>query len=165
MAGGSKSLVLGFVDVRRESPETFRAGYLLTTDYGRPMEFHYTTQVSVPKSHQLLYGPDFEPIFFSENLAKPMTDRQGSAPQLVAVGTPALLRLRTLIPAPVVHVSRPDKDGPIVATAHPAHPKDQAIFEKVAGMVPPGFDWMELFDRLQGALAEVKETPAPLLVA
>ncbi len=165
MAGGSKSLVLGFMDVRRESPETFRAGYLLTTDYGRPIEFHYTSPVSVPRAHQLLYGPDFEPVFFSENLAKPMTDRQGSAPQLVAVGTPALLQLRKSIPAPVVHLTRPDKDGPIVATAHPAHPKDLSIFEKVAGMVPPGFDWMELFDRLQGALAEVKETAVPLLVA
>lgn len=165
MAGGSKSLVLGFMDVRRESSDAFRAGYLLTTDYGRPIEFHYTTAVSVPKSHQILYGPDFEPVFFSEHLAKPMTDRQSSAPQLVAVGTPALLRLRMSIPAPVVHLARPVKEGPIVATANSAYPKDQTIFEKVAGMVPPGFDWMELFDRLQGALAEVKETPAPLLVA
>jgi hypothetical protein len=165
MAGSPRTLVLGFIDVRRESPEVFRAGYLLTTDYGRPVEFHYTSAVQVSTIHQALYGADFEPIFFSEHLSKPMTDRQTAAPQLIAVANRSLLRLRTLIPAPVVHLSRSSDDGSLLVTTHPDFAKDKGVFEKVAGLVPPGFDWLELFDRLQTALAETKELPTPLLVA
>ncbi|MBY0587934.1 hypothetical protein K2X85_12210 [bacterium] len=164
MAGSPRSLVLGFVGVRRESSTTFRAGYLLVTDYGRPIEFHYTAPVTVPQSHQLLYGPDFEPIFFSESLAKPMTDRQSAAPHLIVVASPALLRLRQMIPAPVVYVFRVSPDGPWACQSHPEFAKDQGIFEKAASMVPPGFDWREIFERIDAALAETKET-SPLLVA
>jgi hypothetical protein len=165
MAAAPRSLVLGFLDVVRESAELFRGGYLIATDYGRPIEFHYTSQASVPRSHQLLYGPDFEPIFFADHLAKPMTDRQSSAPQLIVVGSPALVRLRGSIPAPVVHVTRAAEGSSFLAHTHPDHPKDRAVFEKVAGLVPPGFDWLEILERVRGALSEVKESVVPVLAA
>ena len=163
----SRSLALGFLHIRRSSPEVFRGGYLITSEYGRPIEFHYSSEVTVPRSHQVLYGKQFEPQLSADVLAKPMTDRQGTAPRLILVDTPALLDLRRLIPAPVVLVQpRPDLVGekleegvdPLLPPqAHPDFTKDLAAFEKIRSLVPPGFDWMEPFARIEEALAEIRE--------
>lgn len=155
----SRSLALGFLHVRRSSPETFRGGYLLTTEYGRPIEFHYSSEVVVPRSHQVLFGRQFEPLLSAEVLAKPMTDRQSTAPRLILVDTPALLDLRRLIPAPVVLLSTVAEGGEAIlkSQTHPEFDKDLAAFEKIRTLVPPGLDWMEPFARIEEALAEIKE--------
>jgi len=155
----NRSLVLGFLHVRRTSPEAFRGGYLLTTDYGRPIEFHYSSEVSVPRSHQVLFGKQFEPLLSAEVLAKPMTDRQSTAPRLILVDTPALLDLRRLIPAPVVLLSTIAEGGEskLKPQSHPEFEKDLAAFEKIRTLVPPGLDWMEPFVRIDEALAEIRE--------
>jgi hypothetical protein len=154
---GSKSITLGFLHVRRRASTLFRAGYLLTTDFGRPIEFHYTSEVSVPLIHQTIFGADFEPHFFVDTLAKPMTDRQSVAPQLIVVSSRSLLGLRRLIPAPVVSVDVASDDPFASAHAHEEFGKDLAIFEKVRGMVSGGFDWREPFERIESALAEIGE--------
>lgn len=155
----SRSLSLGFLHVRRSSPETFRGGYLLTTEYGRPIEFHYSSEVTVPKSHQVLFGKQFEPLLSAEVLAKPMTDRQSTAPRLILVDTPALLDLRRLIPAPVVLLTTFTESGDrtLKAQSHPEFEKDLAAFEKIRTLVPPGLDWTEPFLRIDEALTEIKD--------
>lgn len=159
-----RSLVLGFLHVARPSTNTYRAGYLLTTDYGRPIEFHYTTQVNVSPLQQALYGATFERILYAEVLAKPMTDRQSAAPQMIVVDASPLLELRRRIPAPVVAVSRQVGEHGIAAIAQREHPNDLAVFEKVCAMTPSGFDWMEPFERIAAALSEIAD-PATSLAA
>lgn len=164
-----RSLVLGFLHVRQSRPETFRGGYLLVTDYGRPIEFHYTSEIHVPKLHQHLYGPQFEPTLFVETFAKPLTDRQSTAPRMIAVDQRALLGLRSRIPAPVVMItgSAPQAEGdssrPVQVDCMADFEKDLAAFEKIRSLVPPAFDWIEPFERIDAALAEI-QTPSLGLV-
>lgn len=112
MSTGNKPVVLGFLTVRATERAGWRGGYLLTTEYGRPIEFHFTSEVRLSKQQQLLFGKDVESYLFAEVIGKPMTDRQVTAPRLIAVDHAALLELRRLIPAPVVHlVGRPNNPG------------------------------------------------------
>lgn len=161
---GARSLVLGFIHVARPTPEAFRAGYLLTTDYGRPIEFHYTSTLRIPRRQQILHGARFEETLHAEILAKPMTDRQTTAPQIILVDSTALLALRARIPAPVVYLRSDSRteDRSFSAIAHGDHPKDAGVFEKIRGITPTGFDWFEPFERIEAALAEIREPSAAL---
>lgn len=160
---GARSLVLGFLHVASSIPSRYRGGYLLLTDYGRPIEFHYTSELSISPLQQALFGAQFERIVYADLLAKPMTDRQSTAPQILVVNSPVLLELRRQIPAPVVAISVA-KDHALTATTHRDYVGDLAVFEKVRTMTPSGFDWMEPFDRIAAALAEVTD-PATSMAA
>jgi hypothetical protein len=177
---GNKSLVLGFMTVAKSSG--LRGGYLLTSDYGRPLEFHYTSEVRLTGPQVLLHGPDLEEYLYAESIGKPMTDRQTRPPKIILVNEVKLLGLRRLIPAPVVHLydesslsqathlsgeeaadeagEAPPKVG---AVCHADYPQDLAAFDKIRELVPACFDWLEPFDRIHRALAEIKDPDARLV--
>lgn len=173
---GNKSIVLGFMTVARKP--ALRGGYLLTSDYGRPLEFHYTSEVRVTGPQRLLHGPDLEEYLYSETIAKPMTDRQTKPPKIILVNEVKMLGLRRLIPAPVVHLflsereeslesadENPQEQPPQVqAVCHADYPQDLAAFDKIRELVPACFDWLEPFERIDRALAEIKD-PDTRLVA
>lgn len=148
-----KSLTLGFLDVVGDDASGYRGGYLLTNEFGRPIEFHHTTPVTVSRQDRLLHGAGFESYLFVDTLAKPMTDRQSAAPRLIVVGQPILLELRRQIPAPVVHLVGGERES-AVARALEDHASDQAAFEKLRGLAPPQFDWLEPLGRIRAALEE-----------
>ena len=152
--------VIGFLKVRESAAMGFRAGYLLTNEYGKPIEFHFTSELVVQKTHRLLYGAGFEPYLFVEVLGKPLTDRQSTAPRAVLVDHPALLGLRKQIPAPVLFISLSGGDGDATAETHAEHPEDLAAFDKLRDWVPSGFQWSEPFERILSALEEVEEPNA-----
>lgn len=155
MSSASKPLLLGFVKVLSPAPEEYRGGYLLTTDFGRPVEFLYTGPFRVRSTDRLLHGREFEEYLFSEVLAKPMTDRQSSAPRVVFAQQPPLLGLRRLIPAPVLLVQRTGVDSAVEARPHPDFEPDRAAFDRVRSLVPPRFDFLEPFERIDAAIAEI----------
>jgi hypothetical protein len=147
-------MVLGFLKIRQTPPDGYRGGYLLTTDYGRPLEFHFTAPLKISRQERILYGGSFDSFVFAEVLGKPLTDRQGVAPQIVLVDSRGLLELRRKIPAPVVLITK-SADGTIHAQPHPDFLQDQSAFEKLKSLVPSGLDWLEPFVRIDQALDEV----------
>ncbi|HVJ83644.1 MAG TPA: hypothetical protein VNC50_21435 [Planctomycetia bacterium] len=162
---GPRGVLLGFLAIRKTPSEGVRGGYLITTEYGRPVEFHYTTELKLAGPQRLLFGGAAPEYLHVELVAVPLTDKQSVAPQILFVDSPALLELRTRIPAPVVCVSPPSIVGgdgrhlaPVAVRCHPEHPGDAAIFERLRELAPSQFDWLEPFDRLTGALAEIRET-------
>lgn len=163
---GDKPVVLGFLTVRTTTGGGFRGGYLLTSEYGRPIEFHYTAELKVSKRHQILHGAAYEPYVYAEVLAKPMTDQQGTAPRAILVDRPQLLSLRPLIPAAVIYLDGTASEGSSIprAEVHPAHPQDNAAFGVLQKIVPTNFDWLEPFQRISEALAEIQD-PEVLLAA
>jgi hypothetical protein len=170
---GQRGVLLGFLAVRKTSADAGRAspadgvrgGYLITTEYGRPVEFHYTTELRLSGPQRLLFGGAAPEYLHLDLIAVPLTEKQTVAPQIVFVDSPSLLELRTRIPAPVVCISPSSIVGgdgkhfaPVSARCHPEHLGDATIFERLRELAPSQFDWLEPFDRLTGALAEIRET-------
>ena len=157
----SKSLVLGFLTVRQEGHDSLRGGYLLATQYGRPVEFHYTDALAIPSAHRALYGASFEPYVYGEIFGKALTDRQSMAPRIVLVDSPGLLALRRHVPAPVVWIE--SAKGPTQSDQAPklktgclnGFEQDLAAFERIESIALQGFDWLEPFSRLDDALREL----------
>lgn len=162
MTATSRRIVLGFLSVRETPSGGLRGGYLLTTEFGRPIEFHYTTEFVPRRPHRVLYGDHFEPALYSEVLCKPMTDRQTTAPCLIAADRPAILHLRPLIPAPLVLILPNSVESassrPRVET-HASFPGDLASFEKTRELAAVNFDWLEPFARIALALVEIGSAP------
>lgn len=162
----ARNLILGFLTVKETASGGRRGGYLLTNDYGRPIEFHYTSPWRLGKPQHLLFGVT-APLLDAEVFGKPLTDRQTVAPRLVVVNEPSLLAIRRFIPAPAIWV------GPTPDLARNYHRlsissrglaefgEDQAAFDRIRTLVPPNFDWLEPFERLDLALAAVRESESP----
>jgi hypothetical protein len=160
----ANSLVLGFLHVARPTADSFRAGYLLVDDYGRPLEFHYSSEVRVSGVQQALYGPRFMETLYVDVLGKPLTDRQTAAPRALFVDSPHLLSLRDAIPAPVVW-SASIQDGAAPSQgdspdSRPMEAKSASVFAKIRALAPAGFDWKEPFERIRLALAELDAAAA-----
>jgi hypothetical protein len=157
---GTKPLVLGFMSVRASAGGP-RGGYLLTTEYGRPIEFHYTSEVVVTPQQRILYGPGYERFLYGELIGKALTERQGAAPRLIVVDRPELLELRRHIPAPVVYLEPLPTSADHPASSNPnvrvlgEFPHDDAAFQSVRSLAPTGFDWDEPIERVRLALAEI----------
>lgn len=155
---GDKPLVLGFLTVCPSTPGDggLRGGYLLTNEYGRPLEFHFTSELRLTRQQILLHGARAETYLHAEVLAKPLTDKQGTPPRVVLVGTESLLALRKLIPAPVLYLRGP---GPkVTVSVHRDFPGDSSAFAVLETLVPTSFDWLEPFERIEQALDEVRES-------
>lgn len=156
MSKPGKPVVLGFMTVR-PTEEGLRGGYLLTTEYGRPIEFHYTSELIVTPSQRAIYGSHFEPYVFAEVMGRPLTERQRTPPQAIVVNRLPFLELRRFIPAPMIHLERPAADADLMVRAHESHPTDADLFPRMKELVPIHFDWMEPFERITAALAEIKD--------
>ena len=149
-----RGIVLGFLTVRETPDGGARGGYLLTTEYGRPIEFHYTSELRIAGPQRVLYGETALEYLHLDALAIPLTERQTAAPHAVLVDRPGLLELRRRIPAPALLV-----DGAEIR-AHAAFPRDLEALARLREHVPVGFDWREPFARLTQALAEIREPRA-----
>ncbi|QDU59308.1 hypothetical protein Pan216_01360 [Planctomycetes bacterium Pan216] len=162
----SKSIVIGFLTVRPVDETALRGGYLLTTEFGRPLEFHYTSELRVSHQQRLLYGPSFDSYIQAEVIAKPMTNRQSTAPRIIVVNRMPLLDLRRHIPAPVSCLletqAKPEEPDsrPFRIEVHDEYPYDRAAFDKIQKLAAEGFDWLEPFERIEQALAEIREPGA-----
>jgi hypothetical protein len=152
-------VVFGFLTVRPTANDGFRGGYLLTTEYGRPVEFHYTSEVRLRGPQRILFGARIDEFLEVDLLALPLTERQTMAPSVVVVDRLALLELRTRIPAPVVCLGPSDEPNtPWTVHTHSTQPNDRTEFDNAVEIAPPNFDWLEPFERLSAALTEIRET-------
>jgi hypothetical protein len=151
-------VVFGFLTVRATPTDGIRGGYLLTTQYGRPLEFHYTAEVRLRGPQRLLFGARVDEFVEVDLLAVPLTERQSSAPCIVVVDRPALLELRSRVPAPVVCLGPSDDSSALWSVqVHEAQSTDHAEFLNAVEIAPPRFDWLEPFERLGAALAELRD--------
>jgi len=152
-------VVFGFLTVRPTPNDGMRGGYLLTSEHGRPIEFHYTSEVRLRGPQRILFGVRVEEFLEVDLVALPLTERQSVVPSVVVVDRPALLELRTRIPASVVCLGPSDEPNlPWSIQVHATQPADLQEFQKAVDFAPPNFDWLEPFERLSAALSEIRET-------
>jgi len=145
------TLNLGFLTVVREH-HGYLGGYLVTNQWGRPLEFRLSTPVQPNRVQQILYAETLEPYICGDLIGKTLVEKTGVAVQVVVTDTEAALDLRQRLEIPVVllvhghdargHARFPD-DGPAI----------QEVLEKVKG----SFDLAEPFNRIREALAEARK--------
>ena len=155
---------LGFLTVLHE-PSGYLGGYLVTSFWGRPLEFRLSTAVQPNRVQQILYAGTLQSYLCGELIGKTLVEKTAVPVQLVLTDTEAALDLRLSLEVPVVWVTPPDRAAPPVpeaprrgnVRAHARYPQDektvQEVLERLQGLV----DLSEPFARIREAVGEARK--------
>jgi hypothetical protein len=161
---------LGFLTIVQEGGG-FSGGYLVTNQWGRPLEFRLTSAVQPNRVQQILYGPTLRPYLCADLLGKTLVDKTGTPAHAVFTDCADALDLRWRVDVPVAHLApvetaKAGADGTAglrCASAalvwHAQFPQDAAALRTLL----PALDTMDLaepFTRVREALAEARKLGA-----
>jgi hypothetical protein len=167
------ALNLGFLMIVHE-PNGYVGGYLVTNQWGRPLEFRLSTAVQPNRVQQVLYGGTLEPYICADLIGKTLVEKTSVPPGLVLTDCASALDLRQRLEAPVVWLAPPDDplaakmseaglcvrpaaNGRGAVLCHERHPGDvplvRDMLERVDGMVDPA----EPFARIREAMGEARK--------
>jgi hypothetical protein len=146
------ALNVGFLTVAREGP-AYVGGYLVTNQWGRPLEFRLSTAVQPNRVQQILYADTLEPYICGDLIGKTLVEKTGIGVQVVVTDTPAALDLRNRIETPVVLLGH----GGEVPSGHPRYPDDAAAIETLLRQLRGVLDLVEPFGRIREAMAEARK--------
>src|SRR5262245_21405555 len=100
------ALNVGFLTIFHET-NGYLGGYLVTNQWGRPLEFRLSTAVQPNRVQQILYGGTLQPYICSDLIGKTLVDKAGVPVQLVVTDTEAALDLRLRLEVPVAWLPSP----------------------------------------------------------
>jgi hypothetical protein len=162
------TLNLGFLTVFHES-SGYVGGYLVTNNWGRPLEFRLSTAVQPNRVHQVLYGPSLVPYVCGDLIARTLVEKTATQAQLLLTDTEAVLDLRLKVATPVVWLAPADHKlagdanlvrpagsgcGPILC--HPRLPDDGGLVRDLLAQAE-GMDLVEPFVRIREAMSEARK--------
>src|SRR5262245_64172381 len=104
----STSLNLGFLTVLHEA-SGYLGGYLVTNQWGRPLEFRLSTAVQPNRVQQILYAGTLVPYICADLIGKTLVEKTAVPVRMVLTDTEAVLDLGLSLEVPVLWVGR---DGP-----------------------------------------------------
>jgi hypothetical protein len=149
---------LGFLTVVQE-PAGYLGGYLVTNQWGRPLEFRLSTAVLPNRVQQILYGDTLQPYICAELIGKTLIDKTITQAQVIVTDRETVLPLRQLLPIPVgwIHGSEaaPEHSNPF--QTHSQFPQDQQTFADLESRLGDGFDLAEPFARIREAIGEARK--------
>jgi hypothetical protein len=103
----------------------FVGGYLVTNQWGRPLEFRLTSAVQPNRVQQILYGGTLTSYVCADLIGKALLDKVAVPVQLVVTDREPVLDLRLKVEIPVVW------------QAPPEDPRGQALAATGAAVAPP----------------------------
>ena len=160
---------LGFLTVLHEA-NGYLGGYLVTNNWGRPLEFRLSTAVQPNRVQQILYAGTLESYICADLIGKTLLDKTSAAAQLVVTDTPEALDLRRRVEVPVVWLAPPEAAQAVAAErcirqaeggrpallAHADFPADVAVVkDMLAGLEV--LDLSEPFARIREAIPEARK--------
>ena len=155
-------------------PNGYMGGYLVTNQWGRPLEFRLSTAVQPNRVQQVLYGGTLEPYVCADLIGKTLVDKTAVPAGLILTDFAPALDLRLRLESPVVWLAPPDDPAAAKMTeaglcvrpaangrgailCHARFPADvtvvREILERVDGMVDPA----EPFARIREAMGEARK--------
>jgi hypothetical protein len=169
----SAPLNLGFLTVLTESGG-YLGGYLVTNNWGRPLEFRLSTAVQPNRVQQVLYAHTLEGYICADLIGKTLVDKTGVPVQLLVTDREPVLDLRARQQVPVIWLAPADDPraaelaagpacvepaaggrGPMLC--HPRFPDDvpvvRELLQRLAGLVDVG----EPFLRIREAIVEARK--------
>jgi hypothetical protein len=161
---------LGFLTVVRES-NGYLGGYLVTNQWGRPLEFRVSTAVQPNRVQQILYGPTMEPFLCAEVIGKTLVDKAAVPVQLLVTDCRPVLELRLRVETPVAWIAKSPVgeelgcfqaaiDGKPALYRHPNVPADAALIQRLLQQLESSFDLAEPFGRVREAMNEAHKVGA-----
>jgi hypothetical protein len=169
----STPLNVGFLTVLHE-PSGYLGGYLVTNNWGRPLEFRLSTAVQPNRVQQILYGGTLEPYICADLIGKTLVDKASVPVQLIVTERESVLDLRLRVDAPVIWLA-PAGDAlagawaasvdPIHASAgqrgaifgHPRYPQDASAVREMLDRLQDTLDLAEPFVRIREAIGEARK--------
>jgi hypothetical protein len=106
-SAASIPLNLGFLTVLTEA-NTYLGGYLVTNNWGRPLEFRLSTAVQPNRVQQVLYAHTLEGYICADLIGKTLVDKTGVPVQLLVTDRQAVLDLRARQQTPIIWLAPPD---------------------------------------------------------
>jgi hypothetical protein len=163
------SLNVGFLTVLHE-PSGYLGGYLVTNNWGRPLEFRLSTAVQPNRVQQILYGGTLEPYICADLIGKTLVEKTGLPAQLVVTDCPMALDLRLRLEAPVVWIApvgetpagfgspvRAGSSSDGAVFTHPRHPEDVPAVRGLLDRLEGTLELAEPFVRIREAISEARK--------
>ena len=161
-------LTLGFLTVLHENAG-YLGGYLVTNQWGRPLEFRLSTAVQPNRVQQILYGGALQSYLCADLIGKTLIDKTGTPVQLLLTDTQAALDLRLRLEIPVFLLAAPGTPGPVETRvfalpegrgaihAHPLYPADVQAGRQLLEPLCSALDPSEPFCRIREAMTEARK--------
>jgi hypothetical protein len=165
----SATVNLGFLTILQEG-NGFLGGYLITNQWGRPIEFRLSTAVQPNRIHQILYGQTLQGYLCGELIGKTLVEKCTAQAQFILTDKVDALHLRAHVAAPVLllgNATPPDgEQAQCVRDAqgrqpdvycHAGFTEDRApildLLERLDGRI----DLHEPFSRIRDAIGEARK--------
>jgi hypothetical protein len=166
----SATVQLGFLTILQES-NGFLGGYLITNQWGRPLEFRLSTAVQPNRIHQILYGQTLQGYLCGELIGKTLVEKCTAQPQYIVTDNADALHLRPHVAVPVLLLGEPGASSaePQAVCVRPAGEKRPAVFaharfqedkeaiEQLLLRLDGRLDLNEPFVRVREAIAEARK--------
>src|SRR5262245_51602958 len=167
------TLNVGFLTVLQEA-NGYLGGYLVTNNWGRPLEFRLSSAVQPNRVHQILYGGTLKPYVCADLIGKALVEKTATPVQLLLTDSEPVLDLRLKVPTPVAWLAAADDPlaaaltqagvcvqpaaggkGPVLC--HPRFPGDVAAVGELLGRLDGTLDLAEPFARIREAVTEARK--------
>jgi hypothetical protein len=145
-------LNLGFLTVVREA-NAYVGGYLVTNQWGRPLEFRLSTTVQPNRVQQILYAETLEPYICGDLIGKALVEKTSTAVAVIVTDTEPAIDLRNRLDGPVVFLVA----APATVRWHPRHPQDEQVVRRILDTVGGSLDLAEPFLRIREAMSEARQ--------
>jgi hypothetical protein len=165
-------LNVGFLTVLHEA-NGFVGGYLVTNQWGRPLEFRLSTAVQPNRVQQILYAGTLEPYICADLIGKTLLDKTSVPVQLIVTDSPQALDLRQRVEFPVLCLT---PEGPTASDAsssamlvgpapsnrgtlhcHTRFPADAESSRELLNTLSGLADLAEPFARIREAIGEARK--------
>ena len=150
---------LGFLTIVHE-PAGYLGGFLVTNQWGRPLEFRLSTAVLPNRVQQILYGKTLQPYLCAELIGKTLIDKTTTQVQVVVTDQETVLPLRQQLSIPVGWIKSHREEASAVEPellAHAQFPQDQLVLTNLEERLREAFDLTEPFTRIREAIGEARK--------
>lgn len=145
---------LGFLTVLHE-PTGYLGGYLVTNEWGRPLEFRLSTAVQPNRVHEVLYGATLKPYVYADVIGKALVEKTASSVYLIITDCEPVLELRPRLQVPVVWLANGNSSS---AVCHRRYPQDQEPVRAFLKRLEEMLDLHEPFARIREAIGEARKS-------
>jgi hypothetical protein len=148
---------VGFLTILQDQAG-FLGGYLVTNQWGRPLEFRLSTAVQPNRVQQILYGETLLPYICGELIGKALYEKTTIQAQAIVTDREAALELRRHLATPVACIKAGESGaGTSGMLTHGSFPEDARSMRDLCDKLGAAFDFSEPFLRIREAVAEARK--------
>lgn len=155
---------VGFITALNEAG-AYAGGYLVTNEWGRPLEFRVSSRVSPTRVQRILYGETLEPYVLADLIGRNLINKTVTPVSWVLTDQPSFLDLRAEIDFPLAWVTKSEAPRQGSSTlSRVTHFGNQFVFCREDFSADMAclqsyldcrrFDLVEPFERIIGAIQE-----------